>query len=217
MINKYTGIYTDIADYYDLLVKAGNYDHQALANVAHLIIGESRKILEIGVGTGLLAKKLLDIQPKYEYTGVDISPPMLDIAKGRLGERAKLIEGDFLDTEFADTFDVVISSAGVWTILEREDEYDLGSYILDLKKNIAGLQKVAKCLHSNGYLLLSGQASSCLGMQKKRETNIGDDITYSYEIEEIEQNSDYYSTEKRYFFKQGNKTLSEEKIRFKFF
>jgi hypothetical protein len=38
MINKYTGIYTGIADYYDLVIKAGNYEHQALANVAHYIM-----------------------------------------------------------------------------------------------------------------------------------------------------------------------------------
>ncbi len=50
-----TNQYTNITDYCDLWVTSGYYDYQIMANDAKSTIGDSRKILELGVGTGLLA------------------------------------------------------------------------------------------------------------------------------------------------------------------
>lgn len=218
MSNQYTGIYGSIANYYDLVLKTSNIDYQETATVAHSIMGDYRKILEVGIGTGLLAEKLLDIEPKYQYTGVDIAPTMLELAQKKLGERANLIQANFLDTELNDKFDVVISSAGIWMVLEQEDEYYLWSYLMDIQDNIAGLQKVAQCLHPNVFLLLSCyQASTCLGMRKNRENHLEKDITYTSQIEEEENNSDFILVAKNHFVKQGDKIIAQEKIKHKFF
>ena len=51
MINEYTGI----ADYYDLLVTSGYYNYKKIARELYSILGSGCRIIELGVGTGLLA------------------------------------------------------------------------------------------------------------------------------------------------------------------
>ena len=67
-------------------------------------------ILEIGCGTGVHAKGYLD-GGAASVTGVDFSSEMLKIASDRLrshGDKARLIEDDFMKADFAGrTFDVV--------------------------------------------------------------------------------------------------------------
>jgi len=49
--------YTKITEYYELWVESGYYDYQNMASVAQSIVGNGREVLELGVGTGLLAEK----------------------------------------------------------------------------------------------------------------------------------------------------------------
>jgi len=52
--------YTSITDYYDLLMTQGYYDYQAMADAVYSVMKDDfRKVIELGVGTGLLAEKLL--------------------------------------------------------------------------------------------------------------------------------------------------------------
>src|SRR5438270_2060518 len=74
---------------------------------------ESR-ILEMGVGTGRIALPI--IRAGYRYTGVDISPRMLDRLRAALPtiagaeQRVTLVEGDITALPFADrSFDVVLT------------------------------------------------------------------------------------------------------------
>lgn len=53
MVNEYSGI----TDYYDLLVMSGYYNYQKIAREAHSIIGSGCRILELGVGRGLLVEE----------------------------------------------------------------------------------------------------------------------------------------------------------------
>ncbi len=68
--NKYAGI----ASYYDLWVTSGYYDYQSLAQEIHSYIGNGHNILELGVGTGLLVEKFLEIDTSCTFTGVDFAP-----------------------------------------------------------------------------------------------------------------------------------------------
>jgi 16S rRNA A1518/A1519 N6-dimethyltransferase RsmA/KsgA/DIM1 with predicted DNA glycosylase/AP lyase activity len=54
-MNEYTGI----ADYYDLLMTSGYYNHEKVAKEIADIVSREQSIIEIGVGTGLLLEKLL--------------------------------------------------------------------------------------------------------------------------------------------------------------
>jgi len=76
-------------------------------------------ILEIGSGTGVHSKGFLE-GGAASVTGVDFSPEMLKIAAARLKnfkDRLKLLEGDFMETEFERVFDVV-TAIGVFDYIE---------------------------------------------------------------------------------------------------
>ena len=54
-------------------------------------------VLDLGIGSGLVAEAVLDKLPHTELVGVDFSPPMLDLARERLrrfGSRVHLCNGD---------------------------------------------------------------------------------------------------------------------------
>ncbi|GGA25608.1 trans-aconitate 2-methyltransferase [Okeania sp. KiyG1] len=95
MVNQYTGI----TNYYDLLMMSGYYDYHNIAKEVYSIIGNNCEIIELGTGTGLLAEKYIEIDPNCQFTGVDITPSFLEIAKKRLGNKAKLIVADALTME----------------------------------------------------------------------------------------------------------------------
>jgi tRNA (cmo5U34)-methyltransferase len=54
-------------------------------------------VLDLGIGSGLVAEKVLDALPRAELVGVDFSSPMLELARERLrrfGGRVRLCAGD---------------------------------------------------------------------------------------------------------------------------
>jgi ubiquinone/menaquinone biosynthesis C-methylase UbiE len=64
--------------------------------------------LDLGCGTGEMIKMILEQDAQKSLTGIDLSEKMLEIAKGKLNDRAKLLLGDSEHLSFQDgTFDVV--------------------------------------------------------------------------------------------------------------
>ncbi|NEO51901.1 MAG: class I SAM-dependent methyltransferase [Okeania sp. SIO3B5] len=104
--------YDDIAQYYDLLMESGYYDYPKESQSLDSILKGRKKLLEIGVGTGLLAEKLLELDSSYEITGIDFSPAMLERGKARLGNRVKVVEGNVLSMELQESFDGIYSHGG---------------------------------------------------------------------------------------------------------
>ena len=210
-MNKYTNIadyYDSFTDYYDLLMTQGNYDYQGMANAVYSFMKDNRKkILELGVGTGLFAEKLLALAPEAEFTGVDITLSMLNIARKRLGEWGKLVEADIYDMNLQETFDIAVSSRGVWVISQRGDRTDLRNHTKDIDEDIKGLINVAKHLGQDGLFLLSVQ-----GEHKSHQQNLPTGIVYSQEIEKIGENDEIESIEKSYFFKRDGEILAEKKL-----
>jgi SAM-dependent methyltransferase len=92
------------------LVRPGLYERYAIAlEVARRY--ERPRVLDIGCGSARIGEPLLE-QGASEYVGVDFSAPMLDLARGRLarfGDRAGLIEADFLEAEVTGPFDLVLA------------------------------------------------------------------------------------------------------------
>lgn len=138
--------YTNITDYYDLLMTQGYYDYQAMADAVYSLMKGRQKVLELGVGTGLLAQKIKLLAPESEFTGVDITSSMLEIARKRLGAWGKLIEADVIDMDLQETFDIAVSSGGVWVINQRENRTDLGTHDSDIEQDIKGLTNVSQHL-----------------------------------------------------------------------
>ena len=188
--------YTNIADY------------QGMANAVYSFMKDDRKkILELGLGTGLFAEKLLALAPEAEFTGVDITLSMLEIARKRLREWGKLVEADIYDMNLQETFDIAVSSRGVWVISQRGDRTDLRNHTKDIDEDIKGLINVAKHLRQDGLFLLSIQ-----GEHKSNQQILPTGIVYSQEIEKIAENDEIESIEKSYFFKKDGEILAQQKL-----
>jgi SAM-dependent methyltransferase len=92
------------------LVRPGLYERYEIAlEVARRC--DRPRVLDIGCGSARIAEPLLD-GGASEYVGVDFAAPMLALARERLdrfGDRATLIEADFLDVDLDGEFDLVLA------------------------------------------------------------------------------------------------------------
>jgi SAM-dependent methyltransferase len=72
---------------------------------------ESPSVLDVGGGSGRIGEPILE-QGALRYVDVDLSNTMLDLARERLarfGDKVELVQGDFLTTDLAGPFDVVLA------------------------------------------------------------------------------------------------------------
>jgi len=103
------------------------------------------KILDLGAGTGLLSEKLLKKYSRGSFTLIDLSNEMLNIAKERFkgNSNFKYIQGDYLNTDFKDSFDIIMSSLSIHHLND------------DSKKNI--YFKIYQILNKGGIFLNADQ------------------------------------------------------------
>ena len=208
MINQYT----DITEYYDLWVQSGYYDYQNMAQEAYSVVGNGRQVLELGVGTGLMAQKYLEIDPTCEFTGIDFTPSMLQIAQKRVGNKAKLIEADAVTMDLNRKFDVAISNGGVWIIFDGGNQWELGTHIPGMEANLQALVNVGNHLPKGGLFLLNLQQP-----HKGYEKPLSEEIIYSQSVEELEDTQDYHILRKSYFFKKDGEIMAQEHLTLTFF
>ena len=71
------------------------------------------KILDLGIGTGLLSALVLEEFPEAEITGIDLSGRMLAEAEKRFRGRVELIEANYISGDVGTEFDAVISSLSI--------------------------------------------------------------------------------------------------------
>ncbi|HUF83961.1 MAG TPA: class I SAM-dependent methyltransferase [Acidimicrobiia bacterium] len=207
-MNQYTGI----TECYDLLMRAGYYDHDTMAKAADAVMGDRAKVLELGVGTGLFVQSLAATRPDCEITGVDFTPSMLEVARDRVGDDARLIEADVTSMDLDETFDTAISSGGVWVIIDTEDEFLLGTHLFDYDQEVRGLENVGKHLEPDGLLLLSIQP-----MHRDFDLKLPEGVVYSQRISAPEESDDHFMIEKQYTFTRGSEVLGEETLNLGFY
>jgi SAM-dependent methyltransferase len=91
------------ADADEAAVYAASLDErwpERAAVIAHLsdqLHGGTGHVVEFCAGAGALAHRLLQDYPGLRYTGIDLTAPLLDVARTRLavfGERVRLVEAD---------------------------------------------------------------------------------------------------------------------------
>ena len=98
----------------------------------------ARNILEIGCGTGQLAKRFL--KDKYAYTGIDVSMPMLEIARKDLPAH-HFHQMDMRAIKLSTKFDgVIITARSI-------------SYILSNNDVLATFHAIKKVLTNGGVLI----------------------------------------------------------------
>jgi tRNA (cmo5U34)-methyltransferase len=102
-------------------------------------------ILDIGAGTGLLSALILRKYPDASLTLVDLSDPMLGIAKERFAERKDMryITGDYSSVDFAGHYDLICSALSIHH-LEQAAKHQL-------------YQKIFEALHPGGIFVNADQ------------------------------------------------------------
>jgi tRNA (cmo5U34)-methyltransferase len=100
--------------------KASAYDavHAELMDtkdaLTAVIPPHAKKILDLGIGTGLELFDLFARIPDAQITGIDISDGMLEILKSRpFADRVTVICQSFFDADFGTDYDAVISSSAL--------------------------------------------------------------------------------------------------------
>jgi ubiquinone/menaquinone biosynthesis C-methylase UbiE len=193
---------SEISYWYDAIMEAGynTSDHKAAADAIVRILGSRKKVLELGIGTGLLAEQLVEVG--VELSGFDFSPDMLEKAEVRLGDRAKLYQQDVLSLDLPETYEAAVSQGGVW--VTTIDGNCLDSHITDYEKNLQGLRRVAKHLDDNGLLIVN------LGPEQRDLTiQLADGAEYSQRVKFIGENF-----EKDYFVKKDVKVLAHQHVKY---
>lgn len=205
-MNEYTGI----AEYYDLLMTSGYYDHEKIAKAIAPLISTNQNIIEIGVGTGLLLEKMLEIDSEYHLTGMDHTKAMLDIAKKRLGDRAKLFEADIISMSIPEKFDVAISNGGLCAFVDLGSECDFYTHLIDDESNLRALQNIANCLKAGGLFLINIQS-----VHESYDKPLPGGIVYSQEIFESTLNKG--CIEKAFYFKKDQRIYAQQRLIYRIF
>lgn len=119
--------YNSWAGGYDGMFKNRKYSapeilSDTLARESALSQQKGLKILDVGIGTGLLSEQFKRINPSSHITGMDISQGMLDACKNK-SVADEVLQLDFQSNVFPfadESFDIVASS-GVFELLGRPD------------------------------------------------------------------------------------------------
>lgn len=78
--------------------------------------------IDLGTGTGTLAKLIKNMFPNSLVTCVDVSKNMLKLAEQKVGSDARLINSDFYSFDFDSSYDLVVSSLALHHIESIEDK-----------------------------------------------------------------------------------------------
>jgi tRNA (cmo5U34)-methyltransferase len=78
------------------------------------------RVLDLGAGTGLLARRVAAAQPQAELVLVDAAPAMLEEARAALGGRASYVVADLADPLPAGPWDAVVSALAIHHLADEE-------------------------------------------------------------------------------------------------
>jgi SAM-dependent methyltransferase len=176
--------YTPMAGHYDKIMLSGYYDYPAIADHVAAVPGV-RRVLEVGVGTGLVVEHLLQRRADYEaVAGIDITPGMLEIARRRLRPypQVQLDQRDVIQLGAdGSAYDLAYSYGGVWYFVPDGDSWMMVSHIRGDDANAVGLERVAACLVPGGRLLLGVQQP-----HSAYSRGLGDGTTYTQRLYPLE-------------------------------
>lgn len=146
----------NVCKHYDLLIENGNdpvldckeladymdkWDGKEFINLLNL--DPSKTVLEIGCGTGRIAKKIISQCKKY--VGIDISTKTVNVARNHFEnfDNAFFVNEDFLEYKANQKYDVIYSTLTFMHIKEKEEAlirvFNLlkrkGKFVLSIDKN----------------------------------------------------------------------------------
>ena len=135
-----------IIPYYDQMIKA-------LIDSIHFEPFDAIRIIDLGCGTGTVAKLLGDKFPNSKIVCLDIASKMIEIARYKLSGRknTEFIVGDFSTVDFKEQFDVVISSLALHHIQTDEEKKEFYTKIYTLLTNSGQFLNADVVLASTDY------------------------------------------------------------------
>ncbi len=98
---------------------------------------ECNQVLDLGAGTGLFSKHVLEKYPKANFVLYDLADKMLDVARKRFENHAqqfRYVVGDYRKLEEGEVFDLVISSLSTHHLEDEEKRALFGSIYRLLRK-----------------------------------------------------------------------------------
>jgi tRNA (cmo5U34)-methyltransferase len=157
-----------------------NYEQMLDALVTALPFNQfqSIRVLDLGCGTGTIARRVKDVYSQAQITCVDIAEKMLQMAQIKLGEPGDNLRyqlANFEDYEFDTTYDVVVSSLALHHLVSDDDK-------------IKFYQKIYNCLTPGGVFynadLVLGSSSY---LQERYMEKWQEYMRLQLSVEEIEQ------------------------------
>jgi len=198
--------YTDIAEYYDMLMTAGYYDYEAQSNSLTQILKSCNSVLELGIGTGLIAEKIIDKLPQIDFVGIDFTESMLVKAQNRLNKNVALHAVNLLSMNLDKKFDAAFSNGGIWYFIENDkNDYIFCSHLIKVQDIIKSLHNVASHLNDEGCLIFSVQ-----GVHHDYEHTLSNGITYRQKNFSLPHNK----FDKHYIFSRSNVILAEQTCKY---
>lgn len=132
-------LYSDLAEIYDqLYLKTFNYDQDAEFVDSILEKYQIKELLELGCGSGHLAKLL--VKKGYKITGIDLYEEMLQIARMRLPE-VEFLQQDIRHLKLDRKFDAIIAMGRMFTYMTTNDDVE------------QSIHSIAACLNPGGVFL----------------------------------------------------------------
>ncbi len=167
-------LYTSLAKvYHEIYQSLFNYDEEFAFYDTHLKANNVKSVVEIGCGTGNMAKRL--VAANYAYIGIDLFQEMLDIAK----ENAPNIifkQGDARNFNLSETSDcVLITGRSI-------------SYLTTNQDVLKTLDCINKCLKPNGILMFDAIDAAQLFLNFKEENK--DELIASFGDNHYKRNSE---------------------------
>ena len=206
-LERIMGDYSNMASYYDVIMTSGYYDYAKI--VDNLVLQDKvEKVLEIGCGTGLILEELAKRKSTIEISGIDLTEPMLAIAKERLKsfKNVALTQQNVCHLSLPSAHDLAFSYGGVWYfVIDGDKEPFLVSHIPDHQANLQGIAKMAEHIASHGTLLLGIQ-----GPHHDYETVISNGMKYSQKIDPTD-----IGFTKHYYLSDGPNTLMAQTVAYR--
>lgn len=106
-------------DFYGLAIDVMDFKH------------DNPRVLDLGAGTGLLTKFLLEKYPNSKVTLIDLSKNMLNEAKSRFKYNSNInyLNEDYMTYQFSEKFDIIMSSLSIHHLTQEEKEALYNKYV----------------------------------------------------------------------------------------
>jgi tRNA (cmo5U34)-methyltransferase len=134
-----TNLGIDLAEY-DARIRTFIPDYEEMLEVAaDAVPPGARTIVDLGIGTGALAQRCLEVASRAKVVGIDADQEILHVAAQRLGDRASCVCSDFSGAKIS-ACDAVVASLALHHIPTR-------------KEKTALYRRIARSLRRGGVLV----------------------------------------------------------------